>query len=101
MPIGRLLLLISLLMIIPAMADVFASNPDWQVFLTSALVLGTTGVLMTLAFRGERPPGNFREALIFVNAAWFAFFLRRRDPLLFQRPRHQFHRRVFLKPLQA
>lgn len=82
-PIGRLLLLVSLLMIAPAIVDVFAANSDWQVFITSALVLGTMGVLMTLAFRGERPPGNFREALIFVNAAWFAFSFAGAIPFYF------------------
>ncbi|WP_428650653.1 TrkH family potassium uptake protein [Roseibium sp.] len=83
LPIGRLLLLISLLMIIPAIADVFAENPDWQVFLVSALVLGTAGVLMTMAFHGENPPENFREALIFVNAAWFAFSFAGSIPFFF------------------
>ncbi len=83
LPIGRLLLLISLLMIVPAIADVFAENPDWQVFLVSGLVLGTAGVLMTMAFNGENPPSNFREALIFVNAAWFAFSFAGAIPFFF------------------
>jgi len=81
LPIGRLLILISLLMILPAVADVFAGNPDWQVFLISAVVLATAGVLTTIAFHGERPPGNFREAIIFVNAAWFMFSLAGAVPL--------------------
>eukprot|EP00903_Cladosiphon_okamuranus_P002415 g2413.t1 len=81
LPIGRLLILISLLMILPAIADIFAKDADWQIFLISALILSTAGVLTTIAFQGERPPGNFREAIIFVNAAWFVFSLAGAVPL--------------------
>lgn len=84
LPIGRLLVLISVLMIVPAVADAIANNRDWQVFLIASLVLGTTGCLMTLAFRGEDPPVEFREAIVFVNTAWFTFSLAGAVPLLFQ-----------------
>ncbi|MBN9673181.1 TrkH family potassium uptake protein [Labrenzia aggregata] len=70
-------------MILPAVADAFAENPDWQVFLVSAVVLGTTGILMNMAFQGVSPPGNFREAILFVNAAWFAFSFAGAVPLYF------------------
>ncbi|PVB62122.1 potassium transporter Trk [Labrenzia sp. 011] len=70
-------------MILPAVADAFAANPDWRVFLVSGLVLGTAGVLTTMAFRGERPPIHFREAILFVNAAWFAFSLAGAVPFYF------------------
>ena len=83
LPIGRLLILISLLMILPAIADVFARNADWQVFLVSALVLGSAGILMSVAFHGERPPSHFREAILFVNAAWFAFSFAGAVPFYF------------------
>ncbi len=81
LPIGRLLILISVLMIVPGIADVFARNSDWQVFLVSALVLGTAGLLMTMAFQGEQPPSHFREAILFVNAAWFTFSFAGAVPL--------------------
>lgn len=83
LPIGRLLILISLLMIFPAIADVFSKNADWQVFLVSALVLGTAGILMSMAFHGEQPPSHFREAILFVNAAWFAFSFAGAVPFYF------------------
>ncbi|CTQ57007.1 hypothetical protein LP7551_05571 [Roseibium album] len=44
LPIGRLLVLISVLMIIPAVADAIAKIRDWQVFLVSSLVLGITAL---------------------------------------------------------
>jgi len=71
------------LMVVPAIADAFAANPDWQVFLVSGLVLGTAGSLMTMAFQGENPPSKFREAIIFVNAAWFAFSFAGAIPFYF------------------
>ncbi|WP_297581625.1 TrkH family potassium uptake protein [Roseibium sp.] len=83
LPIGRLFVLISLLMIIPAIADVFASNLDWQVFLVSAVILGTTGGLTVLTFRGQGPPSQFTEAIVFVNAAWFAFSIAGAIPFYF------------------
>ncbi|POF32889.1 trk system potassium uptake protein TrkH [Roseibium marinum] len=83
LPIGRLLILISLLMIIPAIADAFAAHPDWRVFLVSGLLLGTAGILTTIAFRGEKPPIHFREAIVFVNASWFAFSLAAAVPFYF------------------
>lgn len=83
LPIGRLLVLISAMMIVPALADALAVNRDWQVFLISSLVLGTAGLLTALAFRGEPPPSNFREAIIFVNAAWFAFSFAGAVPFVF------------------
>ncbi len=81
LPIGRLLVLVSLLMIIPAVADLFARNEDWQVFMVSALVLLATGTLTTIAFQGQRPPSNFRESILFVNAAWFVFSLAGAVPI--------------------
>ncbi len=83
LPIGRLLVLISLLMILPAVADLFVANPDWRIFLTSSLVLGITGGLMVLSFRGQGQPSRFREAILFVNAAWFAFSIAGAVPLYF------------------
>jgi trk system potassium uptake protein TrkH len=81
LPLGRLLILISVLMVIPAVADIFAGNPDWQVFLVSAVVLSMAGLLTTLAFHGEQPPTAFREAIVFVNAAWLVFSLAGAVPL--------------------
>lgn len=81
LPIGRLFLLISVLMVIPAVADLVAKNEDWQVFALSALIIGTLGLLITFAFYGENRPLNFRESLLFVNSAWFAFGLASAVPL--------------------
>ncbi|MBG6209036.1 Trk-type K+ transport system membrane component [Labrenzia sp. EL_126] len=73
LPIGRLLILISLMMFIPAIVDLVASDVDWQVFLASSLALGTTGLLVNLAFHGQKFPHRFRESIVFVNAAWVVF----------------------------
>ncbi|MBG6174446.1 trk system potassium uptake protein TrkH [Labrenzia sp. EL_208] len=83
LPIGRLLILISLMMFIPAIVDLVASDVDWQVFLVSSLALGTTGLLVNLAFHGQKFPYRFREAIVFVNAAWVVFSLAGAIPFYF------------------
>lgn len=83
LPIGRLLILISLMMFIPALVDLFASDLDWQVFLISSMVLGMTGLLVVVAFRGQGSLRSFREAIIFVNAAWVVFSLAGAVPFYF------------------
>jgi len=69
LPIGRLLILISLMMALPALVDLFADNNDWRVFFISAILVGGAGLLATLACHGQQRPRNFREALVFVNSA--------------------------------
>lgn len=81
LPIGRLLILISLFMTIPAAADLMAGNPDWIVFLASALVTGCIGCVATAAFLRSANRFNTRETLVFVNAAWIVFGLAGALPL--------------------
>ncbi|WP_208999125.1 TrkH family potassium uptake protein [Roseibium sediminis] len=80
-PIGHLLLLIAFLMLIPAGVDGFFGNPDWIVFLKSFVIVGGIGALTTTAFYGEAPLYRFRDAVIFVNAAWLVFSLAGAMPL--------------------
>jgi len=81
LPIGRLLILISLMMALPALVDLFADNNDWRVFFISAILVGGAGLLATLACHGQQRPRNFREALVFVNSAWFVFSIAGAIPL--------------------
>ncbi|MTI01082.1 TrkH family potassium uptake protein [Roseibium sp. RKSG952] len=60
-------------MCFPAIADLFAGNPDWKVFSVSAVLLVAIGVFINLSLHGEAPPRRFKEAVIFVNLAWFGF----------------------------
>ncbi len=75
LPIGRFLLHIAALMLLPALADAVAQNPDWRVFVTAACVLGGVGVMIELALRGKPYTFKAREGFLLVNIAWFAFSL--------------------------
>ncbi|MBO0347143.1 TrkH family potassium uptake protein [Roseibium sp. CAU 1637] len=73
LPIGRLLILISAFMILPASADLLANNPDWKAFLISAVIIGCFGSLATAAWNGSGLALRRRETFLFVNMAWIAF----------------------------
>lgn len=81
LPIGRLLILIAGFMLIPATADLVAGNPDWVVFLASALMIACVGALTVAALAGRKFTYRSRETLLFVNAAWLAFSIAGAIPL--------------------
>lgn len=81
LPIGRLLILIAGFMLIPAAADLMADNPDWIVFLVSALMIACIGALTTAALAGREFKYRPRETLLFVNAAWLTFTIAGAIPL--------------------
>lgn len=73
LPIGRLLIIVALFMIPPAIADLIEGNPDWIVFATSATILVCVGALISAALDRQEFKFRPRETFIFVNAAWLAF----------------------------
>jgi len=81
LPIGRLLILIAGFMLIPAATDLVAGNPDWIVFLVSALMIACVGALTTAALAGRKFTYRTRETLLFVNAAWLTFTIAGAIPL--------------------
>jgi trk system potassium uptake protein len=68
---GFLLLVLAAAMGVPAVVDLLSEDPDWQVFLASAMVTGF--VALTMIF-GSRPAGrpslDSRQAFLLVTAAW-------------------------------
>ncbi|MEJ8474930.1 TrkH family potassium uptake protein [Roseibium algae] len=81
LPIGRLMILIAAFMLIPASADLLAQNPDWKVFLASALIVGGIGALTSVALSGQNLTLRRRELFLLVNASWAAFCLAGALPL--------------------
>ncbi|MEX3010773.1 TrkH family potassium uptake protein [Hoeflea sp. TYP-13] len=82
LPIGRLLIMVSCIMILPASADLAAGNPDWKAFLVSAIVFGLAGCLTEAAFRGTDTRLRPREAFILVTVTWLVFSIVGAVPLL-------------------
>ncbi len=58
-------------MALPALADLAAADPDWQVFAASAVVTLFVGMSLVLAFRMHEPIRlGLREAFLLTAASW-------------------------------
>jgi len=69
--IGLLVTGLGLLMLLPALADAAASNPDWQVFIASSIVTVTVGVGLSLATRGsDSARFSLRHAFLLTATSW-------------------------------
>lgn len=67
---GILLTTLGTAMLIPAMADAAAGNPDWQVFAISATLTLFAGVGMTLLTWGHASDLTLKEAFLLVTFIW-------------------------------
>jgi len=69
--VGVLLCGLAVGMMVPAAADALTANPDWRVFVFSALFTGFVGTLLTLANRGR---GGFtlglRQGFLLTTLSW-------------------------------
>tara|TARA_Y100001934_G_scaffold276785_1_gene374087 strand:- start:827 stop:2287 length:1461 start_codon:yes stop_codon:yes gene_type:complete len=68
--IGILLITLSLAMMIPAIADGIANNPDWQVFLAAALFSLFLGGCLTLVNRSSKTVITVRQAFVLTTFSW-------------------------------
>ncbi len=67
---GILLMILSGLMAIPAVADGVTGNADWQVFAGSAAVTLFSGVMLVLANRGGVPDIGHRTGYLLTVSCW-------------------------------
>ncbi len=69
--IGVLLCGLAASMALPATADALQANPDWQVFVFSALPTGFVGMLLALAYRGRGGfTLNLRQGFLLTTLSW-------------------------------
>lgn len=61
---------IAILMLIPAVVDLYAGNRDWKVFTISAVFVGGIATAGGLATQGSRPPLTTRFGFLLVNMLW-------------------------------
>lgn len=73
---------LAIAMLIPAAVDLLYGNPDWQVFVFSALVVGGAAVAVALATRGKPPPVSPRFGFLLVNLLWATIALAGAVPLM-------------------
>ncbi|WP_328805056.1 TrkH family potassium uptake protein [Stappia albiluteola] len=58
-------------MLLPAVVDVAARNPDWQAFVISALFTGMSGLLLAISCAGELGSSlSIRQAFLLTALAW-------------------------------
>ena len=57
-------------MVLPALVDAAAGNPDWAVFATTAALTLFVGVSLLIANRGPRFDMQVREAFLLTTIAW-------------------------------
>jgi trk system potassium uptake protein TrkH len=69
-------------MLVPAAADLYVGNEDWEVFALSAFFLGGLAAAVALATRGSAPPVSTRFGFVLVNMLWLATALAGAVPFL-------------------
>jgi trk/ktr system potassium uptake protein len=71
--VGVLLCGLAVGMALPAMADALAANPDWKIFVISAVPTGFVGMLLALSYRGR---GGFsldiRQGFLLTTLSWLS-----------------------------
>ncbi len=68
--IGLLLATLALGMLVPMTVDIFAGNPDWEVFALSSGVTLFVGVAMALTSRTDTLHLSIRQAFIMTTLSW-------------------------------
>ena len=81
--IGILLCALALSMIVPAVVDAFAGNPDWQIFAISSGVTLFVGGAMTLTSRAGNMHLSVRQAFVMTTFSWLALTLFASIPFVF------------------
>lgn len=81
--IGILLSALALGMIVPAVVDAFAGNPDWQVFAISSGVTLFVGGALTLTSRVEGMRLSVRQAFLMTTFSWIVLTLFASIPFVY------------------
>ena len=69
---GILVTTLGVAMILPAVVDLAAGNPDWRVFLASSMLTSLVGFSLFMAARGTPRGLSTRQALLMTVVSWVA-----------------------------
>ncbi|WP_258570992.1 TrkH family potassium uptake protein [Flavimaribacter sediminis] len=69
---GTLVTTLGVAMILPAIVDLAAGNPDWRVFLASSMLTSLVGFSLFMAARGTPKGLSTRQALLMTVVSWLA-----------------------------
>ena len=81
--VGILLTTLAVGMIIPAVVDAVAGNPEWQVFAMSAGVTMFVGVAMALTSRAGGTSFTVRQAFVMTTLSWVSITVFAALPFVF------------------
>jgi trk system potassium uptake protein TrkH len=73
--VGILLVTLGIAMVLPALYDAAVSNPDWRVFLASAVVTTFFGVTFALMNWGSAGDMTLKQAFVLVPAVWMSLVI--------------------------
>jgi trk system potassium uptake protein TrkH len=82
LPIGMMIGILGITMLVPAVADLAAGNPDWRVFIESALVVTGVGALLVLSCLRPWQALTRRECFMLVVVSWLAMSFAGALPLM-------------------
>lgn len=75
-------LYLAAIMLLPALAELYHGNDDWQTFALSAFFTGGFSLAVALASNGPPPPMNLRFGFLLIGLLWGATCLAGSVPLL-------------------
>jgi len=73
--VGILLVTLGIAMVLPALYDAAVANPDWRVFLASAVVTTFFGVTLALMNWGSAGDMTLKQAFVLVPAVWLGLVI--------------------------
>ncbi len=82
LPVGVMVAVLGLTMLVPAMIDLDAGNPDWRVFVESALVVTGMGAILALSCLRPLAPLTLRECFALVVTSWLVVSVAGALPLM-------------------
>ncbi|AJY46447.1 TrkH family potassium uptake protein [Martelella endophytica] len=82
-------------MFVPAMADLYYNNKDWEVFAVCGIMVGGISGVTAVAMRGNPPPFSRRLGFFLVNLLWVTFAVVGAVPIYLARADLSFAQALF------
>lgn len=79
---SRFAIYLAAAMLLPAALDLYFGNPDWRVFVFSAMLVGGCASATALATRRRPPPVSPRFGFLLVNLLWLTLALAGAVPFM-------------------